>query len=209
MTKKNTRKTNTFKKRTALSIPELKHAWDEIHKCTHDILKEGKPIAQQIKDFQKMWKKIFHRPVSSESVEAYLRIKGQSSSHKMGQKTRRKMKGGAMPLAGAPLDSTLQPGVYGSHGSFPAYQSSGLGFYDTINKQGILEDCGVKDTTPIIESSMGSNKVGGGAADVASIGLHSPLMGTKPPVPGIFDTVRDNLKGFDTGSSANPEVLSI
>ena len=39
--KKNTQKANTFKKRSALSIPELKHAWDEIHKCTHDILKEG------------------------------------------------------------------------------------------------------------------------------------------------------------------------
>jgi hypothetical protein len=204
MMKKNTRKTNTFKKRTALSIPELKHAWDEIHKCTHDILKEGKPIEKQIKDFQKMWKKIFHRPVSSESAEAYLRIKRQSSSHKMGQKTRRKMKGGAGPLAGAPLDSTLQPGVYGSHGSFPAYQTSGLGFYDTINKQAILEDCGVKDTTPIIESSMGSNNFTGGG-----ISLYSPLMGTKPPVPGIVDTVRDTLKGFDTGSSANPEVLSI
>ena len=206
--KKNTRKANTFKKRSALSIPELKHAWDEIHKCTHDILKEGKPIGQQIKDFQKMWKKIFHRPVSSESAEAYLRIKRQSSSHKMGQKTRRKMKGGAGPLAGAPLDSTLQPGIYGSHGSFPAYQTSGLGFYDTINKQGILEDCGVKDTTPIIESSMGSNKVGGGIANM-SIGLHSPLMGTKPPVPGVVDTIRDNLKGFDTGSSSSAEVLSI
>ena len=200
------RKGKTLKNKTALSIPELKHAWDEIHKSTHDILKEGKPPVQQVKDFQKMWKKIFHRPVSSESAGSYLNIMRLSSSRRMGRKTR-KMKGGAMPIAGAPLDSSLQPGVYGTHGSFPSYQSSGLGFYDTINKQGMFEECGIKDITPVIGSSVGSNQTGGSIADLFSIGPHSSLIGNKAPVPGIIDNATLALKGLPTGSSSNPEIL--
>ena len=202
--KKTTRKLKLGKKRNALTIPELKHAWDEIHKSTHDILKEGKPAAEQIKDFQKMWKKIFHRPVSTESAEAYLRIKRLTATRQMGRKTR-KQKGGA--LAGAPLDSVTQPGVYGSHGSFPSYQSSGLGFYDTINKQGMFQECGIKDITPIIGSSTGSNQAGGGFKDVMSIAPHSPLMGTKPAVPGLIEDATLAMKGFNTGKSSSPEIL--
>ena len=202
--KKNTRKLKLSKKRNALTIPELKHAWDEIHKSTHDILKEGKPAAEQIKDFQKMWKRIFHRPVSTESAEAYLRIKRLTASRHMGRKTR-KQKGGA--LAGAPLDSVTQPGVYGSHGSFPSYQSSGLGFYDNINKQGMFQDCGIKDITPVIGSSMGSNQAGGSLRNVLSIAPHSALMGTKPAVPGPIENATLAMKGFDIGKSSSPDIL--
>jgi hypothetical protein len=200
------RRGKTFKNKTALSIPELKHAWDEIHKSTHDILKEGKPAPQQIKDFQKMWKKIFHRPVSSESAGSYLNIMRLSSSRRMGRKTR-KMKGGAMPIAGAPIDSTLQPGVYGTHGSFPSYQSAGLGFYDTINKQGIFEECGFKDITPVLGVSVGSNQAGGAIADLFSIAPHSSLIGNKAAVPGVIDNATLAFKGLPTGSASNPDIL--
>lgn len=202
--KKSTRKLKFSKKRNALTIPELKHAWDEIHKTTHDILKEGKPAAEQIKEFQKMWKKIFHRPVSTESAEAYLRIKRLTATRHMGRKTR-KQKGGA--LAGAPLDSVTQPGVYGIHGSFPAYQSSGLGFYDNINKQGMFQECGIKDITPVIGSSTGSNQAGGGFKDIMSIAPHSSLIATKTPVPGPLQEAALAMKGFDTSKSGSPEIL--
>jgi len=204
--KKNTRKMKLNKTRSALTIPELKHAWDEIHKFTHDILKEGKPAVQQIKDFQKCWKRIFHRPVSSDSAESYLNIMRLTHSRRMGRKTR-KMKGGAMSLAGAPLDSVTQPGVYGTHGSFPSYQSAGLGFYDSINKQGMFQECGVKDITPVIGSSMGSNQSGGGVADVLSIGPYSSLMGDKPAIPGPLEDLSLSLKGFQSAKSGNSEVL--
>lgn len=204
MTKKNTRKTKFLKKRDALSIPELKHAWDEIHKSTHDILKESKPVAEQIKDFQKMWKKIFHRPVSTESAEAYLRIKRLTTSRHMGRKTR-KMKGGG-PLAGAPLDSVTQPGVYGTHGSFPSYQSNGLGFYDTINKQAMFQECGYTDITPVTGGTIKSDQVGGGS-DIFSIAPHSPLIGDKPAVPGPIEHATLALKGFSSNSSSSPAIL--
>jgi hypothetical protein len=198
--KKNTRKSKSL---VALSIPELKHAWDEIHRSTHTILKEGKPAPQQIKDFQKMWKKIFHRPVSTESAESYLNIQRLSSSRRMGRKTR-KMKGGAA-LSGAPLDSSLQPGVYGTHGSFPTYQSSGLGFYDTINKQGMFQECGIKDITPVIGSSVGSNQAGGGIRDVLSVSPYSSLISSKSAVPGIIDDATSALKGVSLPSSGGPD----
>ena len=206
MTKKNTRKTKLLKKRDALTIPELKHAWDEIHKSTHDILKEAKPVAEQIKDFQKMWKKIFHRPVSTESAEAYLRIKRLTTSRHMGRKTR-KMKGGG-PLAGAPLDSVTQPGVYGTHGSFPSYQSNGLGFYDTINKQAMFQECGYTDITPVTGGTIKSDQVGGGVfSDFMSIAPHSPFAGDKPPVPGIIQNAGLALKGLPTSASSSPTIL--
>lgn len=198
--KKNTRKS---KLAVALSIPELKHAWDEIHRSTHTILREGKPAPQQIKEFQKMWKKIFHRPVSTESAESYLNIQRLTSSRRMGKKTR-KMKGGGA-LAGAPLDSSLQPGIYGTHGSFPTYQSSGLGFYDTINKQGMFQECGIKDITPVIGSSVGSNQAGGGVSDILSIAPYSSLTSSKSTVPGTIDDVTTALKGFSLPSSGAPD----
>ena len=201
--KRNTRKSKSL---VALSIPELKHAWDEIHRSTHTILREGKPAPQQIKEFQKMWKKIFHRPVSTESAESYLNIQRLSSSRRMGRKTR-KMKGGAA-LAGAPLDSSLQPGVYGTHGSFPTYQSSGLGFYDTINKQGMFQECGIKDITPVIGSSVASNQAGGGVRDVLSVSPYSPLISSKPAVPGIIEDATTALKGVSLPSSGNPDRIA-
>ena len=198
--KKNTRKS---KSTGALSIPELKHAWDEIHRSTHTILREGKPAPQQIKEFQKMWRKIFHRPVSTESAESYLNIQRLTSSRRMGKKTR-KMKGGAA-LSGAPLDSSLQPGIYGTHGSFPTYQSSGLGFYDTINKQGMFQECGIKDITPVIGSSIASNQAGGGISDILSIAPYSSLISSKPAVPGVFDNVTSALKGVSLPPSGAPD----
>jgi hypothetical protein len=201
--KKNTRK---MKSSGALSIPELKNAWDQIHKATDEILREGKPPAQQIKDFQKMWKKIFHRPVSSDSVESYLRIKRLSNGSR--RRKTRKMKGGAMPLGGAPIDSTLQPGVYGTHGSFPGYQSAGLGFYDSINKQALFEDCGVKDITPAIGGTIGSNQVGGAFKDVLSIAPYSSLITSPPAVPGVQQNITTAFKGQTMPPSSAPEKLS-
>jgi hypothetical protein len=197
--KKNTRRVKSHQ--GALSIPELKNAWDQIHRVTDVILREGKAPAQQIKDFQKEWKKIFHRPVSYESVESYLRIKQLSNSSR--RKKTRKMKGGAMTLAGAPVDSTLQPGTYGVHGSFPQYQTTGLSFYDTINKQGLYQECGVKDITPV----NGGNMTGGSVKDLLSVAPYSSIISSPPPVPGPLEHVNRSFKGFETGDSSAPERL--
>jgi hypothetical protein len=194
-TNKNPKK--NFNNRNALNIPELKHAWDQIRSETTRILKEATSSDKQVKEFQAVWKKIFQRPVSTESAEAYLKIK-RFSTERPAQKKTRKMKGGA-----APIDSTLQPGVYGPHGSFPSYQSQGLGFYDSINKQGLYQDCGVKDISPILQK-------GGTLSDASVLTAYSPITSSSPP--SHLQTVQNNLKGFESPShmsdpTVNPGIL--
>jgi hypothetical protein len=155
---------DTKKKRTGLkllkrggvsSIPEIKHAFDQLEHDTHNVLKMGQPMPEMVKAFKKIWKRIFHRPISHSSAEEFLRAR----KAKPVRKFTRKMKGGAQqPLSGAPLDSSLGPGVYGAHGSFPAYWSQGGPNYPEI---GITESCGVQDITPKVPISIGSNQVGG------------------------------------------------
>lgn len=151
-----TRKKRFNKKRQAVSsIPEIKRAFDEIERDTHNILKAGDPMPDMVKSFRKTWKRIFHRPISPSSAEEFL--KGRKA--KPVRKFTRKMKGGAaQALSGAPVDSSLGPGVYGSHGSFPAYWSQGGPNYPEI---GLTSGCGTQDITPKVPIDIGSNQVGG------------------------------------------------
>ena len=195
-----TRKLNKNKSK-ALSIPELKQAFDKIQQEAHRILKKGETTGQQVKEFQKVWKTIFHRPVSTASAEAYL--VGKRLSDSKGSKNKsRKMKGGA--LAGAPLDSITQPGINGVHGSFPAYQSQGLAFYDTINKQGMYQECGIKDISPVLDPSTGSNRAqsGGKLADAGHLAVYSPVGSSVPP--SSLEEGTAALKGFPSMPSSDP-----
>lgn len=137
-----------------MNIPELKESFEILDQKVHEILKEGNPMPETVKKFQKLWKSIFFRQVSPESAKAFLEMKMSSKN----RKGTRKQKGGAFSaLAGAPLDYTTRPGVDGTYGSFPAYMTSGLDNYSKINQIAMDADCGVKDITPIVPSSMGSN----------------------------------------------------
>lgn len=178
VTRKNNKHSKVVKK--SFSIPEIKHAFDSLERETHRILQKGETTSSQVKEFQKMFKSIFHHPVSAESAEGYLSVKRLVISKKKSRKTR-KMKGGAA-LAGAPLDSITQPGINGVHGSFPAYQSQGLAFYDTINKEGMYQECGTKDITPQLGASMGSNgaQSGGKFNDVLHLARYAPFSSAVP-----------------------------
>ena len=158
---KGTRRKTALKSR-ALTIPELKHCFDTVETETYDLLKSGLPQAETVKKFQALWKSIFHRSVTKEAAESYLQVKRGTKIRPVRKGTRRQ-KGGAA-LAGAPLDHMTRPGVDGYYGSFPAYQSSGLAFYDTINKDGLVQGCGTTDITPSVSATMGSNEFlkGGG-----------------------------------------------
>ena len=185
MTHNGTRKNNKNKNKNSksvkksFSIPEIKQAFDALSKETHRILQKGETTSSQVKEFQKVFKNIFHHPVSAESATGYLGVQRLIAAKK-GTRKNRKMKGGA--LTGAPLDSITQPGISGTYGSFPAYQSQGLAFYDTINKEGMYQECGIKDITPQLGSSMGSNKVqsGGTAHDVMHMARYAPFSSTVP-----------------------------
>lgn len=178
-----------------MTIPQLRKAFDHIEDFTQTLLHSTKNTDERRQAFQKEWMKVFHRAVDDKSANAYLQFeetKGRSKG-----KTK-KQKGGATPLSGAPLDYSTRPGIDGLYGTFPAYVSSGLAFYNDINKEAPLAGCGVENTTPKVPLSIGSNEVqkggrrtrrtrrqGGGAfptlSEFAQALTFRPITATSPP----------------------------
>ena len=144
---KDTRKT----KRAIQTIPQLRKAFDHIEK----IAKEG----ASLETFQDEWKKVFSHDIDAQAAQSFLRFHSKKNRTK-----KNKQKGGAAPLAGAPLDYTTRPGTYDTpYGSFLDYLSSGFNFYDKINTNSFVPtQCGKENITPQLAANMGSNKVGGG-----------------------------------------------
>lgn len=130
-----------------MTIPQLRRAFDHMESFTHALVRSGKTATEQRKAFQAEWKRTFHRDIQAKAAETYLSF---TSKKLKKSKTRKgKQHGGATaPLAGAPLDYTTRPGVYGPYGEFPAYVSSGFAVYNDINKDSQTQGCGVKDITP-------------------------------------------------------------
>jgi len=139
-----------------LTIPELKQSFDAVEAGVKDILKRGDTSEKQIKEFQALWRSIFHRTISTEAAEGYLRVK-RGAPVAGPKKTRKAQRGGAGAIAGAPLDYMTRPGVDGVYGSFPTYQAQGLSFYNSINKDAMFQGCGRQDITPVVPASIGDN----------------------------------------------------
>lgn len=163
-----------------LSIPELRTAFDALDQETRRILRETTSVDKQVKEFQAIWKRIFHRPVSAEAAEGYLAVKRAGRTPR---NNTRKQKGGAAALAGAPLDYMTRPGVDGAYVSVPQYVSNGLTFYNTINLDALSKGCGVEDITPKVPVSIGSNEVMKGGASDLSMALFRPAAATVPVNP--------------------------
>ncbi len=196
----------------AMTIPELKRAFDAVESEVNHILKSGSPLKAQVRKFQEVWRKIFGRPVEASAAEAYLLVKARRGHT---NKTRKAQKGGAAPapLAGAPLDFQTRPGIDGAYGSFNQYLTTGLGFYDTINQQGMFKGCGTENITPNVPESLGSNQFqkGGGAGKKEQGGggwlsdLLSARLTTASAPPGVFQDVSDKLAGRELGASPGPD----
>lgn len=144
-------------KKGAMTIPQLRKAFDHIESYTANLLKKKQGHTERRKAFQKEWSRVFHRSVSDKAADAYLHFESRKSK-KSGT---RKQKGGQMPaLSGAPLDYSTRPGVYGVYGEFPAYVTSGFDIYNKINLQAPVAGCGKENITPDVPLSIGSNEVG-------------------------------------------------
>lgn len=186
----------------ALTIPELKTAFDTVNTQTEQLLRAGLPQAELVKRFQALWKSVFHRPVTAAAASAYLTIKRGAKTYRM---TRKQRGGATAPLAGAPLDYTLRPGVDGVHGSFPAYVAQGQTFYNHVNQSAIQQECGVRDITPVVPASIGSNEVaqtGGALSDVVRLGLTRPF--APAAVPGAAQDAQDYFLGRPLSASSDP-----
>ena len=175
------------RRKNFMTIPEIKSSFDTIEDATYRILREGGTVPEQVKKFQKEWKAIFHRPVRTDSAEAYLKIK--QDSKRRSNKTR-KQKGGM-----APLDYATRPGVSGSYGSFLDYQT--MGATPTPPRIAMDADCGVKDISPSAASVAAVQKpqYGGSFSDFAHKIFLSP---TAQSVPG---TLRNNMEAALNGTN--------
>ena len=74
-----------------MTIPQLRGAFERLDKLAAQL--KGKAKGEQVSEFQKEWRAIFSKPVTTKAVEAYLAVKqGQ------GKRPTRKQRGGAAPL---------------------------------------------------------------------------------------------------------------
>jgi hypothetical protein len=176
----------TRKKKTkVMTIPQLRKAFETIEQKSNEI--------KSVREFQEVWKSVFHKSINSKAAESYLNMKKKRSKTR---KNRNKQSGGV-----APLDYTVGPGVNGVHGNFLPYISSGFGFYNNINNIAMDSDCGKQDITPTISSDMGSNKVtsGGSLNEILS---QRYVASTVPPTP--LQDFLDSSRGVKLGASPDP-----
>jgi len=165
-----------------MTIPELRKAFEAV-----DAKIKANP-KMNVAELQDIWKTIFGRPIDGAEAKSYLELIQPKMGGGKRTRKNRKQKGGV-----APIDYTLRPGIDGTHGSYLPYVSSGLSFYDSINKIGMDADCGKIDTTPEISSGMGSNEVikGGQRMFPAEV---------PPSIPQDFESSRLGIK-LGTSSS--------
>jgi hypothetical protein len=187
------RKTRKAQKKKVTTIPELKRSFDRLDVETQKLVASPGATSQKVAKFQKLWMSIFHKSVSKEAAEAYLAIKRRGKKH---NKTR-KQRGGM-----APVDYQLRPGIDGPVGTFPAYQSAGLAFYDQINQRGQAEECGVKNFTPAVPVSIGSNQAGGTLGDFLTSATLRPIT---PSIPAShLENLQTYLQGRPLPPSSDP-----
>lgn len=120
-----------------MTIPQLRSSFEQIDQFAMEL--KGKDKDVQIREFKKAWKDIFSRDVSPKAIESYLSVKhAEKRLTRRRSRPSKKQAGGSAPLDGAPLSGgEMRPGVYGVHGTFPAYVSAGLTpFSQSTNQSG-------------------------------------------------------------------------
>jgi hypothetical protein len=177
---------------TPKTIPELRKAFEDIDHKVKTILDSGKGQINEkaISEFKKVWKTKFGKALTDKEAESYLelQVSANKKSHG-GTRKNRKQHGGV-----GPVDYTLRPGIDGTHGSYLPYVSSGLSFYNDINKIAMDADCGKIDTTPQVSIGMGSNEVMKGGQ----------LSGARYISPTVPPSILQDAQDYSVGNPIGP-----
>lgn len=194
-TRKITRKSKNTVNTSILTIPQLRKAFDHMDKVIEDLRKMSRnSFSDAVVSYREEWRKTFKHDISPADAAAYLKFRfGIKSTRSMTR--RRKTRGGAMALAGAPLDYQTRPGVDGPYGNFPTYQAQGL---DRSYGSAISADCGKPNGFPTDPS--GASQEGGGMFD----GLFRPLA---PSTTGLYPEMMAS-KGLPPPPSSDPVSLA-
>lgn len=118
LTRKLRKSHQSHKSQHALSIPELRNAFEYIESFAHN-------CKGDVKAFREEWKKVFYKELDKESAQSYLEHIASS---------KKTTKRGGAALAGAPLDYTLRPGIHimpgglnaNSYAQVPNYVANGF-----------------------------------------------------------------------------------
>jgi hypothetical protein len=185
-----TRKVQTkVKKQTSvLTIPELRKAFNHMDKVVEGLRKVAKhSFSDAVVSYREEWRKTFKRDLPPADAAAYLKFRfGMKSTRAMTRRS--KTRGGALALAGAPLDYQTRAGVEGVYGNFPTYQTQGL---DRFYGSAIAASCGTSDASA-------ASQEGGGWSD----SLFRPLAASAPAV-APYTTYMETLKGSPPFPSAD------
>jgi hypothetical protein len=209
------------------SIPELRRAFEHIEDVVDRKIKQKESKEDISKELRKEWHAVFFKTLDKKSADAYV---DERMSHKGRRVTRRaqrssRSKGGAQPIAGAPLDYMTRQGIYLAPGQIPTAQghlplSSGApsaygsyiqyvdkGFWNPEPGQSYDPVPG-QPPWPVVPAGMGSNLVKGGKRALRRGGsLQSVLsqMTTRPisssVPPGVLQDMQD--KWYGTQKSCN------
>ena len=132
---------HTRKHKGSLTIPQLRKAFDHMESFTLSLLHRESDAKKRRSAFQHEWMKTFHRSVDDKAADAYIQFESKKMKKGKTKKQKQKQKGGAA-LAGAPLDYSTRPGIYGVYGEFPEYISGGFATMgNATNKMAIQEGC--------------------------------------------------------------------
>jgi hypothetical protein len=190
-----TRKQISRTKKQILTIPQLRKAFQHMDKVVEDLRSKSKhSFSDVVLIYREEWNKTFKRDLSPADAASYLKFR---YGLKSGKTRRSHMRGGAIPLAGAPLDYQTRAGVDGVYGNFPTYQTQGL---DRYYGNSMNSDCGKENLFPTDGSA--TSQAGGGSFDA----LFRPIMPTAPATTYPFypAMMTDPGKGTPPYPSSDP-----
>ena len=113
MVRKTRRHGSNKKSKGIYSIPELRRSFEHIESYVNGKIAHKESKEKLVKDLRKEWSKVFFKDLDKKSAESFVSDR-LNKKHK-----RRTLKGGAAPLAGAPLDYITRQGIYLAPGQIP------------------------------------------------------------------------------------------
>ena len=112
-----TRKNTHHKKGKAVTIPELRRSFEYMERVVDEGLGKKESYDKVALTVRKEWRKTFSKDLDKKSAELF--VTNRMAHGRTHRRYTQRHRGGASPIAGAPLDYTTRQGVYLAPGQIP------------------------------------------------------------------------------------------